>query len=107
MKIPQTRAQPDTGCAVLAALFCGAMATGGCSFTTISGPWGGGAGGWSGPAVKPQAQDLTVGDGVTASFFCRSACGWSTAVQRVAGAWPKTGGATSRAAAFMTFRQRT
>ena len=36
------------------------MATGGCPFTTISGPWGGPAGRWSGPAVTPQAQDLTV-----------------------------------------------
>ena len=28
--------------------------------TTISGPWAGPAGGWSVPAVTPQAQDLTV-----------------------------------------------
>ena len=32
------------------------MATGGCSFMTIRDP-GRAAGGWSGPAVSPQAQD--------------------------------------------------
>ena len=52
---------PCSPCCVReAAVFCGAMATGGGSLTTISGPWAGPAGGWSVPAVAPQAQDLTV-----------------------------------------------
>ena len=42
-----------------AAVFCGAtcMASGGCSFTTILRTLGGRHGGWSGPAVTPQAQE--------------------------------------------------
>ena len=55
--------------------FYGAMATGGWSFTTISGPWGSPAGGWSGPAVAPQAQDLTVPELDWPRFWDCSCCG--------------------------------
>ena len=45
--------------------------------TTISGPWAGPAGGWSVPAVTPQAQDLNVRSSVAAwSVATTSRCMW-------------------------------